>query len=99
MSGVAKTVLFGNLVGPGFDAAGVDLNGQTAFAADQVVMVRGATSAIEQLTIGRLQRIGVTRVGQVGERTINRGQADGRTVSAQHLVQVLSADETLRLRK
>ena len=51
MSSVAKTVFFCNLVGPGFDAAGIDLNGEPAFAANQMVVVRGATSAIEQLAI------------------------------------------------
>ena len=51
MSCVAKTVLFCNLVGPGLNAAGIDLDGEPALAANQVMVVRGATSAIEQLAI------------------------------------------------
>ena len=52
MSCVAKTVLFCNLVGPGLDAAGIDLDGEPALTTDQVVVVvRGATGAIEQLAI------------------------------------------------
>ena len=51
MSCVAKTVFFCNLVGPGFDAAGIDLDGEPALTTDQVMVVRGATGAIEQLAI------------------------------------------------
>jgi hypothetical protein len=53
-----ESVLFGNIIGPGFDLVGFDFNGFSAFPADQVVMVAGSAGTVEQFAVFTLQAVG-----------------------------------------
>jgi hypothetical protein len=52
---VGKTVLFCNLVGPGFKFVCFNLDSLAAVSANQVMVVSTTAGSIEHLTIGRLQ--------------------------------------------
>lgn len=82
-----------DLVGPSFNALGLDFDRGSALAADQVVVMRRRAGSKQGLAARGLQAVGLAGLGKIGERTINRGQADGRTVVAQGQVQLLRADE------
>lgn len=53
-----KSMGFGYFVRPFFNLVGFNLNGLSALAADQVMVVAGATGSVEQFTIFTLQAIG-----------------------------------------
>jgi hypothetical protein len=60
VSWFAKTVLLRNLFGPSFDLAGFDFDRLSAVLADQVVMVICRAGAVEELSLLRLQRVGLS---------------------------------------
>jgi hypothetical protein len=77
MAGFGESVLGRDSICPVFDASGVDFNGSTAVAADQVVVVPGRTGAIDQFAIVRVENIGIAGQSEVGERSIDGREADG----------------------
>ena len=93
VAGLAESVLAGNLVGPLLNLGRLDLNGLAAGSANQVVMVAGGASAIEQFAAVRLKRIGFASLSQIGQSSINGSQADGAAVIFQDQVQLLCANE------
>ena len=98
--GARKAVLGRYLFCPRLDGLRLDLNGQPARSADQVVVVaRAGAGAKDVLAVGRLQTVGLAGSRKVGERPIHRGQPDGRPPLAQHRVKSLRADKTVIVAK
>ena len=77
---LGESVLGGDRLCPPLHGIRFDLNGESAVSADEVmVMLSRSAGAIEALAIGRLERIGLSLVRQIGERTVNGGKTDRRT--------------------
>jgi anti-sigma-K factor RskA len=92
---LGEAVLGAHLLRPLLDDGGRELPGVAAAAADEVVVMAGGDAGPEQvLTLGRLQRIGLTRLGEPGQSPVDRRQPDGRPALAQRLVQLLRAHES-----
>jgi hypothetical protein len=80
---------------PFFDGTGFYLDRAAAVAADEVmVMSRGAAGAVQALTLGRVQRIGISLDRQIGERAVHGRKSDGGAAVAKPCVQVLGAHES-----
>ena len=92
---LSETVLSGNVFGPLFYGIRLDFDGCSAFAANQVVMVRVGRAGAEQAFTILLQGVGVTGSGKVCQGPVDGGKTDGATRVAQRTVQRLSAHETL----
>ncbi len=75
--GLGEAVLGGDRPGPLLDGIRLDLYRRAATAADQVVVVASGGAGPEQALALLLQGVGVALGSQVGERTIDRGKADG----------------------
>src|SRR5690606_2245678 len=72
------------------------LDGVTALAADQMVVVRaGGARAVDRLALVGAQHVDLAPVGQGLQRAIDRGQPDLRAVLAHLGVDVLGAAEAL----
>ena len=97
MANFDKTVSNSDAGGPTLDLIGVDLNGASALAADQVMVVAGGAGAKQRLAVGRADAVGILVGGEVGERSIDGGQPNRRPVCVQHLVQLLGTDKPDRL--
>ncbi len=77
---LGESVLGGDRLRPALHGIRFDLNSESAVAADEVVMVLPRSAgAVEALAIGRLERIGLSLVRQIGERTVDGGKTDRRT--------------------
>ena len=74
MANFDKSVSNPDAGGPPLDLIGVDLNGASAFATDQVMVVIGGAGAKQGLAVGRADAVGILVGGEVGERAINSGQ-------------------------
>src|SRR5690606_12870398 len=79
VAGVREAVLGRDLLRPALDGFRLDLHRRTAPLADQVVMVlaRGAR-AVQRFPLAGLQGIGLTVAGEIRERPVYGGEADGR---------------------
>ncbi len=77
MTHLGESVSTADAVCPSLDLVGIDLNGQPAFATDQVMVMVGGAGAIEQLAVGRSDAVGVTGEQQIGQHTIDGGEPDG----------------------
>ena len=97
MANFDKSVSNPDAGGPTLDLIGVDLNGASAFATDQVMVVVGGAGAKQGLAVGRADAVGILVSGEVGERSINGGQPNRRSVGVQNLMQLLGTDKTNRL--
>ncbi len=83
---------------PLLDVGRLDLDGQSARAADQVVVVaRARARAVERFALGALQRVGLALGGEAGERAVDGGQADAGVLVAERGVQALRAHEAGRI--
>ena len=83
-----EAVQRGGALRPLLDVGRLDLDGQPARAADQVVVVPGRRAgAVEALALGALQRVGLALRGESGERAVDGGQADAGVLVAQRGVQ------------
>jgi tRNA A37 threonylcarbamoyladenosine dehydratase len=87
-------VLVCDLVSPLFDSICLDLDGQTALATNQVMVVGCGACSVQNFAILGLKRIGITVCCQICKCSINRGQANGRTVVSKHKVQLLGANKS-----
>ncbi len=61
MGGPAKSVLFGYVIGPGFNLVGFDLYGFPALAANQVMVMVGSAGSVEQFAVFALQAVGFAK--------------------------------------
>src|SRR5680860_903337 len=96
MSRFGESVLGRHVLRPRFDRIRFDLHRKSAIAADQVVMmVVGAARAVQALALRRLQRVGTSLGGKVGERPIDGGQSDGRAGGVQGGMEALGANKAL----
>jgi hypothetical protein len=48
----------GNIVGPGFNLVSLDLNGLSALATDQVMVVAGSAGTVKQFAVLALKAVG-----------------------------------------
>lgn len=99
MANFDKTVSNSDARGPSLDLIGVYLNGASALAADEVMVVAGGAGAKQGLAVGRADAVGILVGGEVGERAIDGGQPNRRSVGVQNLVQLLGTDKANRLAK
>ena len=73
MANFDKSVSNSDAVGPTLDLIGVDLNGASAIATDQVMMVASGAGAKQGLAVGRADAVGILVGCEVGERSIDGG--------------------------
>lgn len=91
----SKAVFCSHTFGPLFNGIRFDFHGCSAFAADQMVVVRVWRAGPKQALAVLLQRVGVARSGEVAQGAIDSGETDGATGIAQRTVQRLGAHEAL----
>jgi hypothetical protein len=95
---IAVSEVSANVVRPLFEFGCIDLDGDAALATRKVVMVRfDHASAIETLTSVRHDDVHVVARGQFLQLRIDGGERYMATVSFDHGVKVLCADEALDL--
>lgn len=87
-------MLGGRLARPALDRLGRDLDGGTAFAANQMVMMmRGVAGAKQLLTVRVEVHIGLPVFGQARQRAIDRRDTDLRALICHVVKQLLCTDE------
>ena len=78
--GLGEAMLGGDRLRPTLDGIRFDLHGESAVAADEVMVVLPrSTGAIEALAIERLERISLPLDREVGERAVDGSETDRRT--------------------
>src|SRR5690606_19754604 len=98
VSDVAEAVLVADRLGPALHHRALHLDGVTAAAADQVVVVlTGLARAVDGLALVVAAHVDLTPVGQRVQRPVDRGQPELRAVLAHLRVDVLGAAEPLTL--
>jgi hypothetical protein len=53
-----KAVRLGNVIGPGFNLVGFNLNSLSALSADQVMVMAGSAGTVEQFAVLALKAVG-----------------------------------------
>src|SRR5690606_37478622 len=84
-------------VRPRLDVLRLDLDSESAGAADQVMVVPRRACAIQGLALRALQRIGITRCRESGKCTVDGGQTDTGVLFPERRMQTLRAHETTRI--
>lgn len=82
--------------GPLLDFAGSDLDGVTAFPANQMVMMRLAASAVDRLAFVVGLHIHFAARGKCCQDAVNGGKPDPHSCSRKSLVNLLGAGEMPR---
>src|SRR5688572_2609121 len=94
---VGEAVLVGDPVGPPLDRRALDLDGETAAPADQVVVVLRAAAAVQRLAGVGAQGVELAVVGQGLHGAVDRGQPDRVAGLAQPGVHLLRAVEAVEV--
>src|SRR5690606_16333437 len=86
---VLEPVLGGDPLGPPLDGGPLDLDGTTAVAADQVVVVPGAAHPVDGLTLVGAQDVDLAGLGERLEGPVDGGEPDVLTGLPQPGVEIL----------
>ncbi|CDZ92014.1 hypothetical protein RHRU231_910053 [Rhodococcus ruber] len=90
---VDEAVVLGHLVGPALDRGPVHLDGESARAAHEMVVVTGRAAPVDGLPAVGAQHVDGAGFGKGLQGAVDGGQADALAAPAQFVVQVLGRTE------
>jgi hypothetical protein len=90
---VAKAMLVGDVVGPPLDSGAFDLDGASAVAADEVVVVAHRAASVNSFTVAGADQVELAGVGHHQQRSVDGRQPNVLTLVAKVVVDLAGSAE------
>jgi hypothetical protein len=92
---VAKPMLVGDVVGPPLDGGAFDLDGASAVAADEVVVVTRRTASVGGFAVAGADQVELAGVGHHQQGAVHGCQPDALTLVAEVVVDLAGGAEVV----